>query len=223
MSERSLRLKRDTSLELVIAAFNGLSERVDALEAKGEAATTIIGQDGKPLFKGIPVEPHYWDDPQKEAEAAGLRMSLGIKTLTSASTTEPLTPADVRQAVEHAVKETRSGIPDATASWTLHLGPGCVAENTETGNRFTVEPGNAIALNDDVKLAVLDKAEAMIDPRATPKRSIVHDLWPPNHHRTREVIDAVINLQRVLGISADGIVGRSTVDSVKLLAELWRH
>ena len=95
---------------------------------------------------------------------------------------EPLTQADVRQAVEHAVRETRSGTPDATAPWTLHLGPGCVAENTETGNRFAVEAGNAIPLDADVKLAVLDKAEEMIDPRAKPKPE------PIDAHMVRAVL-----------------------------------
>ena len=84
MPERSLRLKRDTSLENVIAAWNGLAERVDAIEAKGDPSTvTIVGQDGKALFKGIAVEPHYWADPQNEAKAAGMRVDLGRKTLTT--------------------------------------------------------------------------------------------------------------------------------------------
>ncbi len=89
-------------------------------------------------------------------------------------------------------------------------------ENTESGNVFTVEAGNAIALDADVKLSVLDKAEAMIDPRAKPKPR-----WTAGFHRTREVRDAVANLQRILGIAEDGLVGRHTVDAVKLLADAW--
>ncbi len=163
MSERSLRLKRDTPLENVIAAFNGLAERVDALEAKGEPVSRCGQCDGACAHGSechVLKASKPLSDPVNEAKASGMRTLLGLDTLTQ---------ADVRQAVEYAVRETRSGIPDATASWTLHLGPGCTVENTESGNRFTVEPGNAIVLDAEVKLRVLDKAEALIDPRAKAK------------------------------------------------------
>ena len=126
MQTRSLRMPRDTPLVNVIAAFNSLADRMDAVEGKVSDAGDVCGD-------------------------------------------EPLTQADVRQAVEHAVRETRSGIPDATAPWTLHLGTGCTVENTKSGNRFTVEPGNAIVLDAEVKLRVLDKAEGLIDPERKAK------------------------------------------------------
>lgn len=177
MSQPSLRLPRGTPLENVIAAFNGLAERLDAVE------------DANPSEK-------------------------------PATADEPLTQADVRQAVEHAVRETRTGLPDATAPWTLHLGPGCTVVNDESGNRFTVEPGNAVKLDADVKLAVLDKAEALIDPDAKPK---VVSRCTPGFARSREVREAVMNLQRVLGIPMSGIVGHDTLTGVKFLALLSKH
>lgn len=186
MPERSLRLKRDTPPEDVIAALNGALERLDAVE---ESVPIFLTASGEAI--------------------------MGKKAATA---DEPVTPADVRRAVEHAVRETRTGLPDATAPWTLHLGPGCTVENTESGNVFTVEAGNAIELDANVKLSVLDKAEAMIDPRAKPKPR-----WTAGFHRTREVRDAVANLQRILGIAEDGLVGRHTVDAVKLLAELAKR
>ncbi|RYB01888.1 hypothetical protein D3272_23590 [Lichenibacterium ramalinae] len=156
---------------MVIAAFNALADRVDALEANGEAH-----------------------------EGGG---SL------------PLTPEDVRHAAEHAAHETRTACPDFTAPWTLHLAPGCIAENTESGNRFAVE-ATAIVLRDQVKTQVLNQALEMIDPDAKAR-------WEPDLYRTREVRNAVANLQRVLGMAENGLVDRHTVDAVLLLAELAKR
>ena len=140
MPERSLRIPPGTPPNMVIAAFNGLADRMDVIEGK---RTSL---DLKAFAAALDDEV---DGDEEESPR--------------------LTPADVQQAVEHAVKETRSGIPDATARWTLHLGPGCVVVNDETGNHFLVEPGNAVKLDADVKLAVLDKAEKIIDPDAKAK------------------------------------------------------
>ena len=190
MSERSIRLKRDTSPENVIAAFNGLADRVDRFvflqTLRDEPADVKAAKQAK-ASSGLarPISPLALDigsDFSGFRDATGRRcglaevatayddlFELAASEPKPAAADEPLTPADVRPVVEHAVRETRTGIPDATAPWTLHLGPGCTVENTESGNRFTVEPGNAIVLDAEVKLRVLDKAEGLIDPERKAK------------------------------------------------------
>ena len=219
MPERSLRLSPGTPPDMVIAALNGALERLDSVEGKRKHPWSynfyeVIDSLDPNSVKLLVEKDGTWTLSGKPFEAQD------IKVGGTTGNTEPLTEADVRQAVEHAVRETRTGIPDATAPWTLHLGPGCTVENTESGNHFTVEPGNAIPLDADVKLSVLDKAEGMIDPRA--KAEPVSRLTP-GFVRRREVREAVENLQRVLGIPMSGLVGHDTLTAVKFLAELAKH
>ena len=213
MATRSLRLSPGTPPDMVIAAFNGLAERLDAVEDK--APRKVLAIDVVEI-RDVPGRGIVWVtryDPSigcgdlvrmrqtdKVMVVKGKEFShpntskMGLIVRPLASDDELVvaaTPVDVRQAVEHAVRETRTGLPDATAEWTLHLGPGCVAENADSGNRFTVEPG-AVVLDAEVKLRVLDKAEALIDPNAKPK--VERPTSIPIHRahilgRVREVAD----------------------------------